>query len=65
MTDTRCPLGDCPATIEHHFATRESRASCWACGKTTARIPWNANFPPADMNDRCLAAFRTEHHHGD
>jgi hypothetical protein len=51
----------------HHIkrisrATRTYMRAQWIL---MARIPWNANFPPADMNDRCLAAFRTEHHHAD
>ncbi|MEY2654597.1 MAG: hypothetical protein RLZZ524_1625 [Pseudomonadota bacterium] len=55
----------CQPTIEHHFAARESRARCWRCGATTQPIPWGADFPPRDMNDRCINAFREEHHHAD
>lgn len=55
----------CQPTIEHHFATRESGSTCWACGNTIDRIPWHADFPPRDMNDRCINAFREAHHHAD
>ena len=53
----------CRPTIEHSFSGRESRARCWRCGNTTTPIAWDADFPPRDMNDRCINAFREEHHH--
>jgi hypothetical protein len=61
---TPCP-GTCQPTIEHHAALRESAARCWACGATTARIPWHADFPPPDINTRCLDAFRAKYPHAD
>lgn len=59
-----CP-GTCQPTIEHSFSTRQSRARCWRCGATIPPIAWGADFPPRDINDRCLNAFREEHHHAD
>jgi hypothetical protein len=55
----------CEPTIEHSFSTRESRARCWRCGNTTAPIAWDGDFPPRDINDRLINAFREEHHHAD
>jgi len=52
----------------HHRAPlrpRESRARCWRCASTTKPIPWGADIPPRDLNDRLINAFREEFHHAD
>ena len=59
------PQCRCQPTIEHSFSTRQSRARCWRCGATIPPIDWGADFPPRDMNERCINAFREEHHHAD
>jgi hypothetical protein len=60
----RC-TSTCTPMIEHHYTSRQSRARCLDCGATHPAIDWHADHPPSDMNDRCINAFRSEHHHAD
>ena len=59
-----CP-GTCEPTVDHFFRERASRARCRLCGVVGESIPWEESYPSKDTAQRCLEAFRQEHHHAD
>ena len=60
-----CSPVTCEPTVDHAHKERASRARCYRCGAVSEIIPWDGNVPPKDIVQRCLEAFRQEHHHAD
>jgi hypothetical protein len=52
-------------TVDHAWKEHASRARCYRCGTVGEIIPWYGDAPPKDIAQRCIDAFRSEHHHAD